>query len=234
VPGAVGFGLILAAMAILVATQGERDIAGLSPEQFASLASFGALALVIGSGVVHQFRGRFLDGARSLAIWGVITLAFVGLYAYREHAQDVGYRILGELAPGRAVVGQGGEVTVARRQDGGFAVRATVNGRAMDFAFDTGASTIVLSAESAAALGLAPAESAFVVSVQTANGRASAAPVMLDAVAVGPIVERRVPALVVRPGLLRTNLLGMTFLERLESYEVRGSRLILRGAARGA
>ena len=40
---------------------------------------------------------------------------------------------------------------------------------------------------------------------------------------------RRVPALVTRPGTLATNLLGMTFLERLASYEVRGNRLILRG-----
>jgi aspartyl protease family protein len=37
-----------------------------------------------------------------------------------------------------------------------------------------------------------------------------------------------VPALVSRPGALRENLLGMTFLDRLASFEVRGDRLILR------
>jgi aspartyl protease family protein len=37
-----------------------------------------------------------------------------------------------------------------------------------------------------------------------------------------------VPALVARPGMLGENLLGMTFLERLASYEVRGNRLVLR------
>jgi aspartyl protease family protein len=52
--------------------------------------------------------------------------------------------------------------------------------------------------------------------------------VILETLGVGPIVERRVPALVARPGILHDNLLGMTFLERLGSYEVRGSRLILR------
>lgn len=227
---AFGFALILAAMAVLVATQGERDIAGLSPDEFAGLASAGALALVVGSGVVQQFRGRALDGVRALAVWGAIILALVGLHAYREEAQDVGYRVLGALVPGRAVVGPGGEVTVARGRDGGFAVRAAVNGRGLDFAFDTGASTIVLSAEAAASLGLTPPDSAFTVAVHTANGRALAAPATLETVAVGPIVERRVPALVVRPGSLRTNLLGLSFLDRLGSYEVRGGRLILRGA----
>jgi aspartyl protease family protein len=33
---------------------------------------------------------------------------------------------------------------------------------------------------------------------------------------------------VARPGMLEGNLLGQTFLERLESYEVRGKRLVLR------
>jgi aspartyl protease family protein len=59
-----------------------------------------------------------------------------------------------------------------------------------------------------------------------------AAPVTLDSVSIGSITERRIRALVARPGALRDNLLGMTFLERLASYEVRGNRLILRG--RGA
>jgi aspartyl protease family protein len=56
-----------------------------------------------------------------------------------------------------------------------------------------------------------------------------AAPVTLDRLTVGSITEQRVRALITRPGLLRENLLGMTFLERLASYEVRNNRLILRG-----
>jgi aspartyl protease family protein len=38
-----------------------------------------------------------------------------------------------------------------------------------------------------------------------------------------------VPALIAQPGQLRTNLLGMSFLNRLESWEVRGDKLIMRG-----
>jgi len=56
-----------------------------------------------------------------------------------------------------------------------------------------------------------------------------AAPVTLDQLAVGGIVERAVPALIAQPGQLRTSLLGMSFLNRLESWEVRGDRLVLRG-----
>ncbi|MEX2036258.1 MAG: TIGR02281 family clan AA aspartic protease, partial [Xanthobacteraceae bacterium] len=63
----------------------------------------------------------------------------------------------------------------------------------------------------------------------TANGRTRAAPVTLDRLAVGDIVERAVPALIAQPGQLRTSLLGMSFLNRLESWEVRGDRLMMRG-----
>lgn len=232
-PGALGFAVIVAAMAILVVTQGDKDIAGLSPEQFASAASLGALLLVVSSGIVHRFRGQFAEGFRALVVWGLIILACVAAYAYREDTREVAYRVLGELAPGRPVVSTSGEVIIARRQDGSFAVAARVDGEDLRFAFDTGASAVVLTAESAAALRLTPKPEAFTVTVLTANGRTTAAPVTLDSITVGSIVERRVPGLVARPGALSSNLLGMSFLERLASYEVRGSRLILRGGGRG-
>jgi len=43
------------------------------------------------------------------------------------------------------------------------------------------------------------------------------------------LVERSVPALVVKSDRLKNNLLGMTFLDRLESWEVRGDHLRMRG-----
>ncbi len=67
------------------------------------------------------------------------------------------------------------------------------------------------------------------VNVDTANGRARAAPVTLDRLSIGGIIERSVPALIAQPGQLRTSLLGMTFLNRLESWEVRGDKLLMRG-----
>jgi aspartyl protease family protein len=57
---------------------------------------------------------------------------------------------------------------------------------------------------------------------------ARAAPVTLDRIAIGSIVERNVPALIAQAGQLRTSLLGMSFLNRLASSEVRGDRLVLR------
>jgi len=71
----------------------------------------------------------------------------------------------------------------------------------------------------------------FDVPIETANGRGRAASVVIDKIAIGNIQERHVPALVVAPGDLKTSLLGMSFLSRLESFEVRGERLVMHAKA---
>ena len=45
-------------------------------------------------------------------------------------------------------------------------------------------------------------------------------------------MERQVPALIAPPGQLRTSLLGMSFLSRLQGWEVRGDKVTMRGGRR--
>lgn len=216
-------------MAALVATHGQERIAGLEPDAFASLVALAALGLAFTGWVINQFRGRWGQGFAALLLWAGVFAGLVGGYAYRAEMREFSARVIGELAPGQPVVAPSGEVVVARRLDGSFAVAGQANGRDLRFIFDTGASTVVLTAAAAEALGFKEAALNYVVPVLTANGRTLTAPVALDSLTVGTITERRVPALVARPGALHENLLGMTFLNRLASYEVRGNRLILRG-----
>jgi aspartyl protease family protein len=96
-------------------------------------------------------------------------------------------------------------------------------------ALDTGASAVVLTHDAARAAGLPLEMLNYSVQIDTANGRARAAAVTIDRLVVGDIVERSVPALIAQPGQLRTSLLGMSFLNRLEGWEVRGDRLMMRG-----
>jgi aspartyl protease family protein len=120
-------------------------------------------------------------------------------------------------------------VHVARAQNGDFALRAKINGIAAPMVIDTGATSVVLTYETAKAAGLPLELATYDVDVETAGGRVRAARLTLDRLAVGKLVELSVPALVVPRGQLRTNLLGMSFLNRLESWEVRPDTLVLRG-----
>jgi aspartyl protease family protein len=105
-----------------------------------------------------------------------------------------------------------------------------VNDARVTMVLDTGATAVVLTQEAAKAAGLPLEVLTYTVNIDTANGRTRAAPVTLNRISVGGITERKVAALIAQPGRLHTNLLGMSFLDRLESWEVRGDKLIMRGS----
>ena len=120
-------------------------------------------------------------------------------------------------------------VQIARGQTGEFALLAKVNGVKTPMVIDTGATSVVLTYETAKAAGLPLELLEYDVDVETAGGHTRAARLTLDRLAIGKLVERSVPALVVPHGQMKPNLLGMSFLDRLESWEVRADRLMLRG-----
>ena len=174
------------------------------------------------------FRQRFSNVLRSAALWALIALALVLGYTYRFELREVADRVLAELMPGRAAT-KGRAVEIARGAGGSFSVITQVNGARIVMVLDTGASAVVLTQEAARAAGLPLEVLNYSVNVETANGRARAAPVTIERISVGSIAERSVPALVAQSGQLRASLLGMSFLNRLESWQVRGDRLLLRG-----
>ncbi len=213
---------------ILVISHDQGAVGGLTTDQFGSLVFWVALLLFIGSATITVFRGRLSEALEAALFWIVVAVLLATAYAYRHELKAVSSRVLAEVLPGQAA-GRGQVVEIARGRGGEFHVRTQVNGAGMPMVLDTGASAVVLTHDAARHAGLPLEVLSYDVAVETANGRTRAAAVTLDRVAIGGIVERQVPALVAQPGQLKTNLLGMSFLSRLESWEVRGDRLVLRG-----
>ena len=116
---------------------------------------------------------------------------------------------------------------VARGKAGEFALHARINGVKAPMVIDTGATSVVLTWETAKAIGLPIEMLEYNVDVETAGGHTKAARLTLDRLAVGGLVEKSVPALVVPRGQMKTNLLGMSFLDRLESWGVQADKLKL-------
>jgi aspartyl protease family protein len=221
------FGVALS-LAVLIASSDRDPIANLLRHDMGSLVLKLALVVFIGGLVLTLFRERLSQALEAMLFWAVIGFLLVVGYTYRFELRDVTDRVVAELMPGH-VAGHGSRVEVVRGQGGDFALAAHINGARVPMVLDTGASSVVLTQEAAKAAGLPLEVLDYTVNVDTANGRTRAAPVTLDRVAVGGLVERAVPALVAQPGQLKNNLLGMTFLNRLESWEVRGNRLSMRG-----
>ena len=185
------------------------------------------LAITVGASLIVMFRKQLSQALEAALFWLVIGLIVAIGYTYRVELRSVADRVTAEVVPGWAAQ-KGHVVEIARGGGGDFSVRAQVNGARVSMVLDSGASAVVLTQEAAKAAGLPLEVLNYSTSVETANGRTRAAPVTLDRLTVGNIVERSVPALIAQPGQLKTNLLGMSFLNRLESWEVRGDKLVLR------
>jgi len=214
----------LIALLFIYIEQNNMTVAGLDTSSMGVKIGLLAVAAVVLLGLLRE---RFSHAIKSILIWIVIALALAVGYTYRFEAREVADRVVAEFVPGHAAT-RGRSVEIARGQGGNFQVTTQVNGARTSMILDTGASSVVLTYDAAKAAGLPLEVLSYSVPVDTANGRTRAAPVTLQTIAVGGIVERDVSALIAQPGQLRQSLLGMSFLNRLEGWEVRGDRLVLR------
>jgi aspartyl protease family protein len=226
----LGLSLIGLLIGVLVVVAQHRGgaLGLLSTQDIGSIAYGIAILVFLVVAVLTLFRERLTQAIFAALIWIAIGLLLLVGYTYRFELHDVGDRVLAELIPGH-VISHGRTVELARSSAGDFALSAQINGARTPMVLDTGASSVVLTRDDAKAAGLPLEVLNYTVSIDTANGRTRAAPVTLDRVAIGGLEERSVEALVVQPGQLKTSLLGMSFLNRLQSWQVSGDRLTLRG-----
>ena len=182
------------------------------------------LATMVGSAVLLGRRIRLRAAIKNALAWIAIALVLILGYSFRHDIVAVGDRILAELLPHRAVETGPGRVAFRAASGGHFQVEATVNGVAIRFLVDTGASDIVLRPADARRLGYDLDRLRFSRIYQTANGTVRGAPVTLGEVTVGPIRLTNVAASV-NGAPMNQSLLGMSFLNRLSGYEVRGNVL---------
>jgi aspartyl protease family protein len=165
---------------------------------------------------------------RQIVIWGAFAALFYALIGHRllewpsaPASQAVNMPMA--QAPARAAVPN----TLVYRADprGHVVLDAAVNGAPVRFMVDTGATLVALTIADAAAAGIGRGELHFTLRTSTANGVALAAPVRLREIRVGQFSVADVPAVVHEN--LRISLLGQTFLNRLDSYEMRDGVLTL-------
>lgn len=121
----------------------------------------------------------------------------------------------------------GWEIEIDAGSLGHFRVEAEINGENEPFLVDTGASLVSFSLETAERLGFNESSLDFNVRSRTANGLVDIALVTLEEVTIGDLTLRNVKA-AIRRTRTGPSLLGMSFLRRLDGYEVREGRLVLR------
>ncbi len=162
----------------------------------------------------------------------VAIVGFIALMAWLFSDRIEEYRNPNRDIARRTAPDGAASVALQRNRAGHYVASGFINGQPVEFMLDTGATDVAVSADIARRAGLRAGPP---LSVVTANGRTTAYATMIDAVQLGPIVERDVRATIV-PNLGDIEvLLGMSFLKRLD-FAQRGDALELhsrRNASQG-
>lgn len=127
-------------------------------------------------------------------------------------------------APVRREASAAARVVLVPDARGHYVAQGTVNGAAVRFLVDTGATAVTLSTQLARRIGVRDDQGQPVV-VLTANGRVIARRVRLDRVSLGEVTLHQVDG-IVQDGLGELALLGMSFLSRTDLRR-EGDQLVL-------
>ncbi len=191
---------------------------GMNGDQIANLAYLGLLGAAIAGMFFLSNRQNLGKTAQLAAIWGLI---FVGVVAAVGMWSD----LRNQISPRQSIVGDT-TIAVPRSPDGHYYMTLEVNGVAVDFVVDTGASQVVLTQADAKRVGLNLAELRYIGTANTANGTVRTAPVWLGSVTLGDVTDTDVRA-VVNEGAMKGSLLGMTYLGQFGRIEIADGKLIL-------
>jgi aspartyl protease family protein len=191
----------------------------MSGDQIGSLAYLVLLGVVIAGWHLVANRRQLGKLAQQAAIWVFIFLGAIVAVGLWSDIRDT-------VAPRQAVMQDGAQIVVPMQPDGHFYLTLEVNGTPVRFVVDTGATEMVLSAEDATRVGLKPEALVFSGRAFTANGMVETAPVRLETVALGGVVDQGLRA-VVNSGDLGESLLGMSYLRRFDRIEISSGQMVL-------
>lgn len=116
--------------------------------------------------------------------------------------------------------------SLRKEGDGHYWATARVNGTVVKFLVDTGATMISLTKRDARKIGVNTDKLVRSLDVRTAAGRVKAGTVFVEKIEIDGVVLENVQAVVLEEGL-EYSLLGMSFLNRLEGWDVTPNAIVI-------
>jgi aspartyl protease family protein len=187
-------------------------------DNIASVIYLALLGAVIAGYFLVSHRRQLGKVAQQALIWVFIFVGIVAAVGLWEDVRSSTAR--------QAVFTDTGAVIVPMSRDGHYHLTLDLNGTPVRFIVDTGATEMVLSLQDAQRIGIDAGDLRFIGQARTANGAVATAPVWLDEVRLGGIVDRDVPARV-SGGEMPGSLLGMGYLHRFSTLQIADGKLTL-------
>ena len=164
--------------------------------------------------------------AKMALAWVAIFSALFAIFSFRTEFQTIWERVKSDFAgtSNQSVNAQTIEIT--RRDDGHYWLQLEVNGKAVPFLIDSGATTTAINENTAIETSIDVDRSGYPVIISTANGRVTAKRGTIQTILIGPHRIEKHPV-VVSESFGDTNVLGMNFLDSMKSWKVEGNVMTL-------
>jgi aspartyl protease family protein len=163
---------------------------------------------------------------KMLLAWIAIFAALFAIFSFRFEFQAIWERVKSDFA-GTANQNVSGEtIEIKRDDDGHYWLLVELNGNPVRFMIDSGATTTAINADTAAETKIEVDSGGYPVIISTANGRVTAQRGVVQSMKVGPhkLLDHNV---VVSKSFGETNVLGMNFLDSMQSWKVEGNIMTL-------
>ena len=195
--------------------------------------SGGAALLLIGI-LLGRFSARWPTpkGTLKMTGLGLIVVPLLGLVEY-----SVEWRRSLTLAQNQTVVLSAAAVEsvssyIVHARNGLFRTKALINGTPVEMLIDTGATVVLITYETAQKIGIDVAELDFSEPVISAAGPLQIANITLDRLSIGDVSLSNVQAAISPKGQSHSDLLGASFLSRLDGAVFTGDQVVLRKVQR--
>ena len=186
-----------------------------------------AVLALVSSSLLFVRQVKVKETVRNILMWLGVGAVLVLGFSYQEELMTLGRRLRADLIPGTQLQTSANEMVISASDGGGFHANGAVNGTPVRFLVDTGASSIMLTPSDARRLGIDTGSLVFNRAYETANGIGYGASTVVDELTVGHIRLTNVPVSI-NQAPMRSSLLGMTFLNRMKSFNISGRKLVLR------
>jgi aspartyl protease family protein len=162
--------------------------------------------------------------AKAALAWIAIFAALFAIFSFRFEFIGIWERVKADIS-GTAGQSISGEAIELRRQDDGhYWLLVDINGKAVRFMVDSGATMTAINATTAKEVGVEA--DGYPIILSTANGRVAAKRGNVRSLVVGPHrIENH--AVIVSESFGDVNLLGMNFLNSMQSWRVEANVMIL-------
>ena len=162
--------------------------------------------------------------AKAALAWIAIFAALFAIFSFRFEFISIWERVKADIS-GTAGQSISGETIELRRQDDGhYWITVDINGKPVRFMVDSGATMTAINATTAKEAGVEA--NGYPIILSTANGRVAAKRATVLSLVVGPHKIKNHPV-VVSESFGDVNLLGMNFLNDMQSWRVEANKMFL-------